>query len=53
MSVDLLEPIALVLPNTAGSVKANTGKLGDIQMSGGKIVFNTGSKWEVVTSATI
>jgi len=48
-SNDPIAPTALILPSKVD--QSNTAPVGSITISGGKIWFATGTKWEVVTSA--
>lgn len=48
-SNDYLSPNVLLLPSLA--VNLGASKPGDIGLSGGKIVFYTGTAWELVTSS--
>jgi len=55
MSGEILEPFQIVLPDLddQGTHPGNTVRKGFFALSAGKLVFSIGTKWEVVTSATI
>lgn len=48
MSTDILKPTVLILPSIPAAKQSSGAEIGQIGMSGADLVYNDGTKWQIV-----